>query len=270
MADPLNRSDMAQASTQPAEIFHAVSRLHQILIVDGLGMPSCISESVQRNIQTFQETYPGADHILWTGEMLRDFIRDHFGNEVLSAFDTLKPYSYKCDLARFCLVQASGGLYSDLGLQHYAPWKIPREYRIAAFQEICLSVPDRFDVTTGLLWSAPNSPTLERVIDRIVENCKSGFVGRRTGDVTGPGLLGWAWAQTYLSQWEPGTAQDQYLGHTAFTDIDGAVEMRFYPIGPQRQLIARRLPRKGGDDHYIGSIGTNNYVEMWHRRDIYS
>ena len=66
----------------------------------------------------------------------RAFIRYHLGVDALWAFDYLRPYSYKCDLARFCLLYVEGGIYIDLGVRLMNSWSIPIEYGIGAFRDV--------------------------------------------------------------------------------------------------------------------------------------
>lgn len=260
------------ALSQPAEptAFHAITRLHQTLIVDGAGTTQTISAAAQDSIRSFQQAYPAATYTLWTKEMLHEFISHHFGSEVVRAFETLKPYTYKSDLARYCLLHAQGGLYSDIGIQHFAPLHIPREYRIAAFLETCLAKKNRFNISTAFLYAQPKAAELESAIDRIVENCRTRFFGGTAIDPTGPGLLGWAWALTYTEQWSRGVSGDQYLGVVEIVDsVDGTLEMMYVPTGRERQVIARRLGRAQGDLRYLGNTGKGNYAQMWRERDIY-
>ncbi|MGI4984449.1 MAG: glycosyltransferase [Janthinobacterium lividum] len=257
---------------QPAETadFLAITRIHQTLIVDGESAAHTISAAAQDSIRSFQQAYPAAMHTLWTKEMLHEFMSQHFGNEVVRAFETLKPYTYKSDLARYCLLYAMGGLYSDIGIQHFAPLHIPREYKIAGFIESYLAKKNKYDISSGFLYAQPKAAVLELAINRIVENCRTRFFGKTAIDPTGPGLLGWAWASVYTDQWSRGAAGDQYLGLSEIVDlVEGKLEMMFLPTGRERHVIARRLARPQGDLRYLGNTGRGNYAQMWRERDIY-
>ena len=73
-----------------------------------------LSDLVSENIRSLRSRHPGEEHLLWRETMLTDFIASHFDAEVLSAFRTLRPYAYKADLAKYCLLYEHGGLYADL------------------------------------------------------------------------------------------------------------------------------------------------------------
>ena len=248
---------------------HIIDQLHQIIIVDDMEMPRALPEPLQAAMAQFRLLYPSAAHTVWTGAMLREFLFSNFGPDVGWAFDTLKPYAYKCDLARYCLLHKLGGLYSDLGTLHRAQWTIPKMFRTAAFREHCLENPGRFEVSNGILWSLPGSPALERAINQIIEHCRARFIGNRAIDPTGPGLLGWAWASAYADQWKSGAKDDHYLGISEIANLPTGPEMTFLPTANIRAPIALRPLRCPGDPSYLEGAGTNNYLKMWHARDIY-
>lgn len=250
--------------------FHVIDQLHQILIVDGFGMPAQVSQIVEERTEQFKKSYPSAKYTLWSGEMLREFIGAHFGKKVLWAFDTLKPYAFKSDLARYCLLHAFGGLYSDLSLMHFEPWQIKREFAIAGYLEINSEQYVPYSVSNSLMWSEPSHPTFELAINRIVMHCETRSYGRIAIDPTGPSMLGWAWLTTHVAQWKNGEALTQGLGVVDVIWRDGiGVDLKFFPTGMANAAVAQRPIRLPGDARYLEVSGTNSYRDMWHKRDIY-
>ena len=65
---------------------------------------------------TVRQAFPDADHQIYTKETLRAFIETNYPGDVLWAYDCLKPYSYKADLGRFCLLNKLGGWYFDIAV----------------------------------------------------------------------------------------------------------------------------------------------------------
>ena len=61
---------------------------------------------------TVQTAFPKEEHTIYNKETLRQFIADNYDLDVLWAYDSLRPYSYKADLGRFCLLNKLGGWYS--------------------------------------------------------------------------------------------------------------------------------------------------------------
>ena len=57
----------------------------------------------------------------YDNELCRKFIKDNFPQDVLIAFDTLKPGAYKADLFRYCILYKNGGVYGDLPQEYLVP-----------------------------------------------------------------------------------------------------------------------------------------------------
>ena len=59
---------------------------------------------------------PGFSYRLSDDNDCRQFIKDNFDDEVLWAFDILRPGAYKADLWRYCVMFKIGGIYLDIKL----------------------------------------------------------------------------------------------------------------------------------------------------------
>jgi mannosyltransferase OCH1-like enzyme len=94
----------------PAHATHVIKAIHQILIVDGLKEVKTLHTNIAKNIDAIKRLCPLAQHRLWHGEALREMIGNHFDRSVLKAFDTLRPYAFKADLAKYCLIYHFGWL----------------------------------------------------------------------------------------------------------------------------------------------------------------
>ena len=70
-----------------------------------------LSPFLQYATGTVQSAFPHANYTIYNKETLREFIEQNYPAEVIWAYDTLKPYSYKADLGRFCLLNKLGGWY---------------------------------------------------------------------------------------------------------------------------------------------------------------
>ncbi len=77
--------------------------IYQILILDGGGLPSKLPEKLRLNIESVKLHHPDARHHLFGGNDVREFLKSNFDSDVLFAYDKLKPYSYKADLAKYML-----------------------------------------------------------------------------------------------------------------------------------------------------------------------
>lgn len=211
---------------------------------------------------TIDACFPEAKHVIYNNDSLRAFIADDYGEEVLWAYDTLKPFSYKADLGRFCLLNKLGGWYFDIGVRAFNAVELGERVKFLAFRDI-----QRFSFTswacaTTVLYSQPDNPALQIAIEMIVANCKNKYYGITPLCPTGPTLLGKALAVN-------GSNADFIYGDfLELTPAHGQKNKAF--VLPDGTIMAWHKPSGGGDISELGANGTNNYNTMWHSKDIYS
>jgi hypothetical protein len=248
--------------------FQAVHKIHQVLIVDGNTLPMHVPLLIQTNIDSIKRIYSQAVHKIWNGTELRAFIRYHIGTDALWAFDYLRPYSYKCDLARFCLLYVEGGMYIDLGVRLMNGWPIPVEYGIGAFRDVRFCSPSWATMQTGLLWSKPGRPELRQAIDWIIENCRTLYYGENPLYPTGPVLLGRAFVSAMSKKGNSEDADDQYVGECRCVTPEADILNVSY-VSREGALVALRTKTISGDLAHLGLTGVNNYNQLWQSRQVY-
>jgi hypothetical protein len=247
---------------------HAIERIHQVVIVDGLQLPNHIPSGIRLNSEGAQQLYPKAKYHLWSGEELRAFIGDSFRPAVLRAFDTLRPYSYKCDLARFCLLFAQGGMYVDLAVRLMNQWRIPPACGIAAFSEMYPGMKSWTLTQTSLLWAKPGRAEMETTIEWIVENCERRYYGPHDHYPTAGALLGRAFAAAMAAKGQGHSADDQWVGECRYITPEQEMKNVCY-VAPDRTFVGLRTKTRAGELGEIGLIGTNNYCDIWRARQVY-
>ena len=73
------------------------------------------SDSIEYNtVMSIIETNPEYDYVFFDQITRREFIKKHFTNNVLLAYDYLVPGAYQADLFRYCYLYIRGGCYLDL------------------------------------------------------------------------------------------------------------------------------------------------------------
>ena len=132
-----------------------------------------LSPHLQYATSTIKALFPDAGYRLYGNEDLRSLIKSHYDEEVLWAFDTLKPYAYKADLGRYCILNAIGGWYFDIGLTGFTPVEIGTRCKLLAFRDIQRFSLTSFACSIGVLYSQPNNHALSIAIRQVVENCKT-------------------------------------------------------------------------------------------------
>jgi hypothetical protein len=247
---------------------HPINKIHQVLIVDGYVLPEKLPPLIQTDIESAKLIYPQAVHKLWNGTELRAFIRYHLGADALWAFDYLHPYSYKCDLARFCLLYVEGGIYIDLGVRLMNSWPISVEYGIGAFRDVRFCAPSWSTMQTGLLGSKPGRPELKQAIEWIVENCRNLFYGENPLYPTGPVLLGRAFISAMAKKGNTEEADDQCVGECRCVTPEAEMLNVSY-ISREGTLVGLRTKVISGDIAHLGLSGSNNYNQLWKSRQVY-
>lgn len=211
---------------------------------------------------TVKSVFPDADYKLYGKEELRELIKDNYGEETLWAFDTLRPYSYKADLGRFCILNALGGWYFDIGVRAVAPVELGPRIKFLAFRDIQRFSYTTFACATTILYAQSNNHALSIAIRQIVDNCKRDYYGITPLCPTGPTLLGQSLARH-------GSDADYVFGD--YLELTPAYEQKNRAfVLPDGTIMAWSKPAGGGDLTGLGASGTNNYNELWQQRRIYA
>lgn len=224
---------------------------------NGDELPSFLEQATS----TVRQAFPSANYQLYTKETLRSFIQDNYGEEVLAVYDSLKPYAYKADLGRYCLLNKLGGWYVDIGVRLINPVEVGPRIKFLAFRDI-----QRFSFTSwacsiGILYSRPENPALQDAIEMIMANYVEQYYGITPLCPTGPALLGKALAVN-------GSQSDfAYGDYLELTPTHQNKNRAF--VLPDGTIMGWGKPSDGGDLTRLGAKGTNNYNELWAQRQVY-
>lgn len=248
--------------------FHKITHLHQIIIVDDMEIPPQLSPSIRENINAARSLYPDAIHKIWSGNDLRDFIGKEFDAEVLNAFDALIPYSFKCDLARYCLMYVYGGIYFDIAIKMMNTWDIPLHCATAAFTEMYPGMESWTCTQTSLLWSLPGRIEWKFCIDEIVRNVREKYYGPHDHYPTAGALLGRAIAYAVNREEIGFRVDDQFIGEVRYITPERRQQNCTF-VSPHRKLIGMRTKLVAGDLSEFALKGINSYVEQYRKRRIY-
>jgi len=243
------------AASTDANLFH-------ICIQDDMQLPNSFSEMIVRNVQSLKDAYPGYRHTIYSGEALREFIREHYDNEVLRTFDRLRPYAYKADLGRYCLLHTFGGVYSDLSHRFLRPIPLGGDKTLAAFGDTNGGLGAPWSVNNGIIAARKSSAEMEFLIKKIVEHAQTRFYGRSPLSPTGPDLFGRVLAQC-------NNPQNYVIGDMACITRTFSKNITFVFLEPSGTLVAARMKSEGGDSRALGIDFNNNYNDIWNKRGVY-
>ncbi len=146
---------------------------------------------MQQNVELLRETNPEFEVVVYDNEMAREYIKAHFsgggggGGDVLHAYDTLIPISFKSDLFRYCVVYKEGGIYLDIKFEPINGFKL---LGLVKNTQVWGSEVANL-VSSGIFMSVPGNPILRRAIEMIKYNVANRRIGGMPTSVTGPCLL---------------------------------------------------------------------------------
>jgi mannosyltransferase OCH1-like enzyme len=266
-------------------------RIHQILVNDQNKLPNKIPEFHSLCINQIKKLYPNEEYQLYSGEELEEIIKLNFDNDVYKSYQKLRPYAYKSDLGRLCLLYLYGGLYLDLNL--FFIKKIPNlnKFNFFAFRDKSSASEQYWSVCNGIIFSTEKHRIIEKYIDLIVKNCKNEFYGLSPICVSGPVVLG---TSIILTSPHPNIStrgQMDYFTIKSFNEEMQNKIKNFYLkeknpnlykknncnekilegfiMDKNDEIIALKKPSHPGNIESLGFSGVNNYTLMWEKRLIY-
>ena len=213
--------------------------------------------------RSVRETFPGSRYRLWGRADGERFIADHFPAEVLWAYRALRPFAYKGDLLKLCLLHVLGGWYVDVGvrmLRSPAPlFDGDDPPRFVLFRSTSLwDAP--WNCSVALVYADAGSPVFTTAIDEVVANCRARRYGANPLSPT-MSPFGRAVAHHRI---ESGVA----VG--AVVDVEGEDFNRGFEVRPLGLVAARKPAGVGvGDVAGIGLEGGNDYRQLWLERRVY-
>ena len=221
---------------------------------------------------TFKDALKDHTYTLYTKGMIQEIINEKLGKEVLMAFNKLKPYAYKSDLARYCLGYVYGGWYADVSIRLISKsLNIKYNFEFLGFIDKGLGhgLPNLlpYNIQNSFFYVDKGNQIMSKAIDFVLENCAKEFYGVSPVCPTGPGVLGRA-----LSFF--GQKKNHVLGYfTPLTPNHKKLNTSY--ILPDGTILAQHkdawFPNaKAGSISDFGIKGSNNYLKMYFDKDIYN
>jgi mannosyltransferase OCH1-like enzyme len=146
-----------------------------------------LPEKMRENVERLKSQNPEFKHYLFDDADRREFIRTHFEEDVLQAYNKIIPGAYRADLWRYCVLYINGGVYLDIKYSNVG------EFKLIQLADNEYFVPD-IDDSGGGIYNAfmickPGNNIMREAIRRIVENVKTEYYGDSGLSPTGPLLL---------------------------------------------------------------------------------
>jgi len=215
-----------------------------------------LPECMNKNVEHLKSSNPKFEVLRYDEDMCREFIQNNFSNDVLDAYNKLKPCSYKSDLWRFCVLYKNGGIYVDI------KYRCINNFKFIALTEQEHFVRDRESyggTYTALIVTLPQNQIMWNCIQKIVENVKNQYYGDSSLDPTGPGLLG-----TFSTKDEK-AKMGLHFESTIIENVNNNNEM-FYIMFRNSIILT---PYKQYRDEQKRTQKFEPYDALWNKKDIY-
>ena len=253
---PLTLQDSPRNSSD-----QTASNVTQIFIADNNEQPGALIMSYMASVRA---ATPAGNYTLYDNQMIEGFLSQHYPPEVLDAYRMLKPFAYRADLARLCILNVVGGWYLDTGVQWMGGrMKVEDGVELLAFRDIQKNSSTSWACQSAIIYAKPKHPALGIAIEQIIKNCRNKYYGLTSLCPTGPSVWGAAIASAGL-----GTAiriGDFIEGTPTYH------HKNYFFVMPSGEIIARWKPDlpQGGRLSDMGNKGTNNYNAFWDGRTVY-
>lgn len=207
-----------------------------------------LPQHMKVNTNILKQQNPEFQYHLYDDAMCREFIQTHFHEDVLWAFDKLKPGAYKADLWRYCILYKEGGIYLDI------KFVCERRFRFIYLTDKEYWVRDIFHnkhphVYQALMINMPGNSILKAAIDSIVQSCQNSLYDSINSlSLTGPGLLGKFFNRRYL------------LTQCALVNEGTTITCKGIPILTHYAQYRKEQQKKQATTHY---------TQLWENMDIY-
>jgi mannosyltransferase OCH1-like enzyme len=139
-----------------------------------------IPNFLKENIENIKKINPDYTYSLYSDDQCRKFISENFSSDVLWAFDTLIPGTFKADLFRYCILYRYGGIYLDI---KYCPINFRFDELIN--NEVFITEPGEI-IYQGFIMCNQFNSKCRQAIYQVVENVKNQYYGDGITYPTGP------------------------------------------------------------------------------------
>jgi len=230
--------------------------IHKIYIDNTMTLNN-IDPTVKKLFVKTQKLNPGYTLKVWSGDDCLDYLKKHFSKDHVKCFNGLKPYAFKADFMRYCILYNEGGWYSDLKEDPLISYdKINnKNYSFIGIVDLGMEYTlDNFCLQNAFFACIPKHPLLKICINQVITNFKNRFYGKHYLDPTGPRLFG---NELEKIRSMPDNVLMGYFIH----DIPGGS----HHLNNQRTIIHKCNNCVQGNEWKYG----NNWQRMWLNKKIY-
>lgn len=211
-----------------------------------------LPEVITKQVNIVKDVYSDYTHTLYTNEMVADFLSD-FDKETLNSYDMLKPFAFKADLARYCLLYKYGGWYFDISL--YPEFKLEFDKNVPG---ALIYNHSRNLIENSSMYFKPNSEYLLESINQINFHILRKYYGIHPLEITGPGLL-----KRIYDRFDK-----EHFNNYVFGTYEDLSVKQYVSKYDNKIFVRAKFPQTVGLSH-LKVKNTNIYDAMWYAKDVY-
>ena len=211
---------------------------------------------MMKNSITLQKQNPQFQYYLYDDEDCYEFIKSHFGPEVLNAYDTLIPGAYKADLWRYCVLYVHGGIYLDMKMRCVGDFRLiemTKQEHYVKDRENSGFMKGEIGIYNAVMIQRRRNPLMLDCINKIIENVKNQEYGFACLYPTGPGLLG----TLYMEK------KNKYR----LSSIDMFHELKRETIRYNNRVVLEHYPEYRKEQ--LNNQNDLHYSVLWNKSSIY-
>jgi hypothetical protein len=234
-----------------------MSYVHQIFISENNSYPS---PTISKYMSIVKAHHDDFEYKFYNDDDIKSILALKFKDEVLWAYNTLVPFSYKVDLAKYCLLWLYGGWYYDVGV--YPEFSIHFDSSVNGvfFTDSLDTSGGVWRIVASVIYTTPKREALMNAIEQIIQNCKDEYYGEDALHPTSTALLGKVMPKDYFD------GKSMILGEGKMMAQENNVLRKALVLDGE---VFSWYKDKGGDLGSLGAKGTNNYNYFWGNRCVY-
>ena len=223
-----------------------------------------LKPGMQDAVDKLKATNPEFKYYLYDDNDCREFIKNNFEPDVLTAFDCLIPGAYKADLWICCVLYKYGGVYLDIKFTPVNGFKL---INLMDREHFCLDTNESwtykdYGLYNAIMITKPNNIILKECIDRIVLNVKNKYYDISALAPTGPILLG----NIYNKHMKGNIDDIQLFIHVSYNAVP-STQPNIYIVYNKHQILKMYPTYREEQGH--NNSDNKSYGKLWAERAIY-
>lgn len=236
-------------------------KVHQIAFSNSSPTEVQLTDYLLEATSLVKQSFINYEYKIWTLYEAEEFIDCYFHKSVLYSFKSLKPFAYKADLFKYCLLFIEGGWYIDLGVKLLDQKTFSKITDVDnLFFRASAGWDPAWNVALSIIYSHPLQEYYLSTINNILDICMNTNKGINPLDVT-------------MSSFGRNIAKYNIQGVRVIVgnilDQVNSPYKRVYHLKDYGKVAARKPGHGAGRLEVHGLRGANNYVQMWNNNNIF-